>query len=108
MDPLSGICHVGAGSLRHSLILHVTLGIFCLALVIAAAYVAVQKRLQEYRLKNSLTHEDTENPVENPLVNPTEKQGIKDGNETDKHESAASEHGLGDALFPDYWLGKRF
>uniref|UniRef100_A0AC34FH24 FZ domain-containing protein n=1 Tax=Panagrolaimus sp. ES5 TaxID=591445 RepID=A0AC34FH24_9BILA len=119
VDPISGICHVGAGSLRHSLILHGTLGFFCFIIVASSIYVAIQKHLQENKLERSLSYDIEKNPSSDAeiLLKNEKKQHQKsnkrnttknnNNGEDDERDSYTLEHGLGDALFSDYWLGKQ-
>uniref|UniRef100_A0A914XU93 Uncharacterized protein n=1 Tax=Panagrolaimus superbus TaxID=310955 RepID=A0A914XU93_9BILA len=115
VDPISGICHVGAGSLRHSLILHGILGFFCFVIVFSSIYVAIQKYLQEHKLERSLSNDIENNQTDAETLLKDEKNNIKkrrtptkaNSNEDDERDSYTLEHGLGDALFSDYWLGKQ-
>lgn len=117
VDPISGICHVTAGSPNHSLILHGTLGFFCFIIVTSAIYVSIQKRIQERKLERSLSNNDIENnqtasDAENLLIKEENQQQQKNkikkrNNNDDERDSYTLEHGLGDGLFSDYWLGKK-
>uniref|UniRef100_A0A7E4VE97 G_PROTEIN_RECEP_F2_4 domain-containing protein n=1 Tax=Panagrellus redivivus TaxID=6233 RepID=A0A7E4VE97_PANRE len=121
IDAFSGLCHIAAGSTRHSMVYYGTVITAMIIVIITCAVVAVQIALQKYRLHNSLRRRDLPRNRSQQRRQPPLIASIEDGgdSETTPHEAEgpqkltpemvyAREHGLGEGLISDIWLGAIF
>uniref|UniRef100_A0A7E4WCU4 G_PROTEIN_RECEP_F2_4 domain-containing protein n=1 Tax=Panagrellus redivivus TaxID=6233 RepID=A0A7E4WCU4_PANRE len=122
MDVFSGICHVAAGSTGHSIVYYGTLVTAMLIVITTGAIVAIQSAIRKRRLHNSLRRRNLpQNRRQHPLLVNIEDGFDRDGNGKQlKHYKTegrqklspekvyAREHGLGEGLISDVWLGGIF
>lgn len=117
MDALSGLCHVTSGSIQEWMIIYGIQGGLILLIILSWLGVSLQKKLQQKRLEASLEMNSRINKKEK-LISSIEVDGdeeLKDVVVNDRKQiktedndvnSYVLEHGLGDGLIPEHWLGK--